>query len=107
MKPYRPAEIDAAAQAYWREIAAFRAVEGSARRKFYLVSMLPYPSGVLHMGHVRNYTINDMMYRYLRMNGYNVLSPMGWDAFGLPAENAAIKSNLPPAKSTHANAATM
>ena len=107
MRPYRPAEIDAAAQAHWRAIDAFRAVEDPARRKFYLVSMLPYPSGVLHMGHVRNYTINDMMYRYLRMKGYNVMTPMGWDAFGLPAENAAIKGGIAPAKWTYDNIAYM
>ena len=107
MKPYRPAEIDAAAQGHWRAIDAFRAVEDPARRKFYLVSMLPYPSGVLHMGHVRNYTITDMMYRYLRMKGYNVMTPMGWDAFGLPAENAATKAGIAPAKWTYDNIAYM
>src|ERR1700746_2218650 len=107
MQPYRPADIEAAAQAHWTSVQAFRAREEPGRAKYYCVSMLPYPSGVLHMGHVRNYTINDMMYRYLRMNGYNVLSPMGWDAFGLPAENAAIKSNVPPAKWTHDNIAYM
>jgi len=107
MRPYRPAEIDAAAQAHWRAIDAFHAVEDPARRKFYLVSMLPYPSGVLHMGHVRNYTINDMMYRYLRMKGYNVMTPMGWDAFGLPAENAATKAGIAPAKWTYDNIAYM
>jgi leucyl-tRNA synthetase len=107
MQPYRPAEIDAAAQAHWRAVDAFRAVEDPARPKFYLVSMLPYPSGVLHMGHVRNYTITDMMYRYLRMKGYNVMTPMGWDAFGLPAENAAMKAGIAPAKWTYDNIAYM
>src|SRR5690348_1188660 len=107
MKPYRPTEIDAAAQGHWRAVDAFRATEDPTRRKFYLVSMLPYPSGVLHMGHVRNYTINDMMYRYLRMKGYNVMTPMGWDAFGLPAENAAIKGGIAPAKWTYDNIAYM
>src|SRR5499433_993460 len=107
MRPYRPAEIDAAAQAHWRAIDAFRASEDASRPKFYLVSMLPYPSGVLHMGHVRNYTINDMMYRYLRMKGYNVMTPMGWDAFGLPAENAATKAGIAPAKWTYDNIAYM
>jgi len=107
MKPFRPTDIDAAAQSHWRAIDAFRATEDTGRPKFYLVSMLPYPSGVLHMGHVRNYTINDMMYRYLRMKGYNVMTPMGWDAFGLPAENAAIKSGIAPAKWTYDNIAYM
>ena len=107
MQPYRPADIEAAAQAHWTSVQAFRAGEDPARRKFYLVSMLPYPSGVLHMGHVRNYTINDMMYRYLRMMRYNIMTPMGWDAFGLPAENAAIKSRVPPAQWTYDNIAYM
>ncbi len=106
-KAYRPAEIESAAQAHWAARGTFVASESSTKPKFYCVSMLPYPSGVLHMGHVRNYTINDMMYRYLRMNGYNTLMPMGWDAFGLPAENAAMKSGVPPAKWTHDNIAYM
>ncbi len=107
MKPYNPTEIEAAVQARWNADDAYRAVERPGRKKFYCVSMLPYPSGILHMGHVRNYTIGDMMYRYLRMQGYNVLTPMGWDAFGLPAENAAMKSGVPPAKWTYDNIATM
>jgi len=107
MQPYRPAEIEAAVQAHWASRGAFRASETSSKPKFYCVSMLPYPSGALHMGHVRNYTINDMMYRYLRMNGYNVLMPMGWDAFGLPAENAAMKVGVAPAKWTYDNIAYM
>jgi leucyl-tRNA synthetase len=107
MQPYRPAEIEAAVQAHWASRDAFRASETSSKPKFYCVSMLPYPSGALHMGHVRNYTINDMMYRYLRMNGYNVLMPMGWDAFGLPAENAAMKVGVAPAKWTYDNIAYM
>jgi leucyl-tRNA synthetase len=107
MKAYRHAEIEAAAQAHWTARGTFIAKEDSAKPKYYCVSMLPYPSGVLHMGHVRNYTINDMMYRYLRMNGHNALMPMGWDAFGLPAENAAMKGGVPPAKWTHDNIAYM
>src|SRR5712671_3070933 len=107
MQPYRPADIEAAAQAHWASRKAVLATDTSSAPKFVCVSMLPYPSGKLHMGHVRNYTINDMMYRYLRMNGYNVLMPMGWDSFGLPAENAAMKSGVPPAKWTHDNIAKM
>jgi leucyl-tRNA synthetase len=107
MQPYRPADIEAAAHAHWASVQGFRAREDAGRRKYYCVGMLPYPSGVLHMGHVRNYTINDMMYRYLRMNGYNTLMPMGWDAFGLPAENAAMKSGVAPAQWTYDNIAYM
>ena len=107
MKPFNPAEIEAAAQAAWKAADAYRAVERTDRRKFYCVSMLPYPSGILHMGHVRNYMISDMMYRHLRMKGHNVLVPMGWDAFGLPAENAAMKSGVAPATWTRENIAHM
>ncbi len=107
MQAYRPAEVEASAKAHWEATNAYRSSEDPSRPKFYCVSMLPYPSGILHMGHVRNYTINDMMYRHLRMKGYNVLMPMGWDAFGLPAENAAMKSGVPPAKWTYDNIATM
>jgi leucyl-tRNA synthetase len=104
---YLPGEVEAAAQAHWEQTGAFHVREDRTREKFYACSMLPYPSGKLHMGHVRNYTINDMMARYLRMQGKNVLMPMGWDAFGLPAENAAIDNNVPPAQWTRANIADM
>jgi leucyl-tRNA synthetase len=104
---YTPAEVESAAQAHWRDTHAHRVVEDASRPKFYACSMLPYPSGKLHMGHVRNYTIGDMMGRYLRMKGMNVLMPMGWDAFGLPAENAAMANNVPPAAWTRANIADM
>ena len=110
---YAPSAVEKAAQAHWEATRAYLAVEhaknadGTEKPKYYACSMLPYPSGKLHMGHVRNYTINDVMYRHLRMNGYNVLMPMGWDAFGLPAENAAMKNNVAPAKWTYENIAYM
>jgi len=100
---YNPAQIETAAQAAWAESNAFRAVEDPAREKFYCLCMFPYPSGRLHMGHVRNYTIGDVISRYQRMLGKNVLQPMGWDAFGLPAEGAAIKHGMAPAKWTREN----
>ncbi len=104
---YAPAEVEAAAQAHWAATDAYRVTEDATRPKFYACSMLPYPSGKLHMGHVRNYTIGDMMGRHLRMKGMNVLMPMGWDAFGLPAENAAMDNQVPPAQWTRANIADM
>jgi leucyl-tRNA synthetase len=104
---FKPSEIERAAQAAWTAADAYRVTEDASRPKFYACSMLPYPSGKLHMGHVRNYTINDMLTRQLRMKGMNVLMPMGWDAFGLPAENAAMKNKVPPAKWTYDNIAHM
>ena len=104
---YQHIEVEKAAQAHWNAVDAYRVTENPDKKKYYACSMLPYPSGKLHMGHVRNYTINDMLTRQLRMNGYNVLMPMGWDAFGLPAENAALKNGVPPAKWTYENIAYM
>jgi leucyl-tRNA synthetase len=104
---YAPQDVERNAQAQWTAADAYRVTEDAGKKKFYACSMLPYPSGKLHMGHVRNYTINDMLTRQLRMKGYNVLMPMGWDAFGLPAENAAIKNKVPPAKWTYDNIAYM
>ena len=104
---YTHLDVEAAAQARWASRDAYRVTEDQSKKKFYACSMLPYPSGKLHMGHVRNYTINDMLTRQLRMKGMNVLMPMGWDAFGLPAENAALKNKVPPAKWTYENIAYM
>ena len=102
-KFYNPAIIEKNAQQYWKENDSFKAVEDSNREKFYCLCMFPYPSGKLHVGHVRNYTLGDIISRYQRMQGKNVMQPMGWDAFGLPAEGAAIKNNREPAEWTYEN----
>ena len=107
MAPYDPSSIEAKWQAYWEEHKTFKVEVDSAKKKYYLLEMFPYPSGRIHMGHVRNYTIGDTLARFKRMQGYNVLHPLGWDAFGMPAENAAIKNKSHPAQWTFENIRTM
>src|SRR6202035_2164344 len=106
-KPYDHKQIELKWYEQWAGQNLYKAEENSARPKFYVLEMLPYPSGALHIGHVRNYAIGDALARHMWMRGYNVLHPMGWDAFGLPAENAALKNGVPPREWTLSNIAAM
>ena len=105
--PYEPGDIEEAVQKYWEDSSTFSVTEDPNKEKFYCLSMFPYPSGSIHMGHVRNYSIGDAISRFHRMLGKNVLQPMGWDAFGLPAENAAINNKVQPSEWTLENIESM